>query len=61
MASDTVIALAGEIWNTVTDRNSEEAAQLRAIVEGAFAEICEGAWISQPFNVVIGRKPKVAN
>ena len=59
LASDTMCALAKEIVSTVFDHDLEEARDLRNTIRGAYAEICEGAYISQSFNVALGRKPGV--
>ena len=59
LASDTACALVDEMASTVFDQHSSESEELRNTVRGAFQEICEGAYISQPFCVAVGRKRKV--
>ena len=57
LASDTVCALAEEVVATVFQPETEEAKTLRGKIKASYTEICQGAFISQPFVVVVGRKP----
>jgi len=59
LASDTVCALAEEVVATTFEPDSEEAKDLREAIKECYIEICQGAFISQPFVVVVGRKPFV--
>ena len=54
--SDTVCALAEEIVSTIMEGEPGQAREMRTVIATAHTEVCEGAYISQPFNVVVGRK-----
>ena len=57
MASEMACALAEEIALGAYQGQIEEQRAIRLSVEAAYAEVKEGAWISQPFNTAVGRKP----
>jgi len=38
------------------DQGDPETEEMRKVVRGAHREICEGGFISTPFNVVVGRR-----
>jgi hypothetical protein len=57
LASDTVCALAEEVVATVFEPGSEDAKNMRENIKECYIETCQGAFISQPFIVVVGRKP----